>query len=781
MANRYWVGGSGTWSSTNTANWSSSSGGPGGASVPTAADYVYFDANSGSGTVSFSFEIVGNRSARDVEVQSGTPVTFSNNSTEHYAVAIAEGGSVLFTGKGFAVQFVGSASFSVGPSGTDVSVGYVGISAGKTVTLGGLGRFSAQNFTNNGTLNCGTSAFNSYNVNNNSSGTINLNTGRNGAISQAYNFFNYGTLNANSLGSGAQFSAYNFYQLASLGSISSSFASFPASTSALLSIQYFNADIGFVNFNNSTRNLSTYSWIAGSGLNLLNAGSMGIEAGHFEGGGKAYGTVFAFLFSYPQFISNPGGTISTLNLTRSTDEMVLIGSDLTVTTLVLQDSASPSQIRNIISNKPGTRRTISYSSVSNAVRVNFSDIGMSPPLSGTDLGDGGNCSGITFPASKTLYVVGLNGGASVSYDNWSYAYSSTSGGSPTTLYPLAHDTVIIDANSGTNGTFFAGGNGPIGSLTVSNANVSVKLGTTINCYGNLSISSSNNIQNNTNINLYGRANTSSTLSLPLVGGGLQGVSINILGGIYQLNSAIVLGTSYETIHLDRDATLWTNNYGIACSSIRFDNNYAFYGWNGYMIKSNQYALSLGTSEINLRGLSSTPLSMSQTVSGSVLSVSGSTYVFRVNDGSIVSNADSRYFTFALASGSTLNELRIEGSNVGSEFYITDGGDTLRPRKAFNKLSSTKTVNHGIRIQGTALNVADYTISGSPSHVVSLQGPINYTGSTPPVVTSYMNISNSTATPSQTWYAPNSTDGGGNSGWTFATPGGGNGLLFGSNF
>lgn len=49
MANRYWVGGTGTWSSTNTTNWSATSGGSGGASVPTSSDKVYFDANSGAG------------------------------------------------------------------------------------------------------------------------------------------------------------------------------------------------------------------------------------------------------------------------------------------------------------------------------------------------------------------------------------------------------------------------------------------------------------------------------------------------------------------------------------------------------------------------------------------------------------------------------------------------------------------------------------------------------------------------------------------------------------
>ena len=56
MADRYWVGGTGLWSSTNTANWSSdpSSSRVGGASVPTQSDNVYFDQYSGSGTVTLN-------------------------------------------------------------------------------------------------------------------------------------------------------------------------------------------------------------------------------------------------------------------------------------------------------------------------------------------------------------------------------------------------------------------------------------------------------------------------------------------------------------------------------------------------------------------------------------------------------------------------------------------------------------------------------------------------------------------------------------------------------
>jgi hypothetical protein len=51
MANRYWVGGTGTWDAANTTNWSTASGGAGGASVPTSADIVFIDADSGGGTI----------------------------------------------------------------------------------------------------------------------------------------------------------------------------------------------------------------------------------------------------------------------------------------------------------------------------------------------------------------------------------------------------------------------------------------------------------------------------------------------------------------------------------------------------------------------------------------------------------------------------------------------------------------------------------------------------------------------------------------------------------
>lgn len=51
MADRYWVGGTDLWNATAGSKWATTSGGVGGASVPTSSDNVFIDANSGAVTV----------------------------------------------------------------------------------------------------------------------------------------------------------------------------------------------------------------------------------------------------------------------------------------------------------------------------------------------------------------------------------------------------------------------------------------------------------------------------------------------------------------------------------------------------------------------------------------------------------------------------------------------------------------------------------------------------------------------------------------------------------
>jgi len=54
MADRYWVGGTGLWDSNVGTKWATTSGGAGGASIPTLTDNVFFDAASGAVTVTVS-------------------------------------------------------------------------------------------------------------------------------------------------------------------------------------------------------------------------------------------------------------------------------------------------------------------------------------------------------------------------------------------------------------------------------------------------------------------------------------------------------------------------------------------------------------------------------------------------------------------------------------------------------------------------------------------------------------------------------------------------------
>lgn len=101
MADRYWVGGTASWDGTAGAKWATTSGGAGGASVPTSADDVFFT-NLSTGTVTIA---TGNTGAKSI------------NCT------------------GFAGTITGTAAISV--------AGSVTISAGMTYTHTGVMTFSA--------------------------------------------------------------------------------------------------------------------------------------------------------------------------------------------------------------------------------------------------------------------------------------------------------------------------------------------------------------------------------------------------------------------------------------------------------------------------------------------------------------------------------------------------------------------------------------------------------------------------------------------------------------
>ena len=79
MANRYWVGGAGTWDSSNTANWSDVFLGDGGFSVPTSADDVILFLSTPE-TITIASGATAN-SVRVIMQDSGASVTLSANFT----------------------------------------------------------------------------------------------------------------------------------------------------------------------------------------------------------------------------------------------------------------------------------------------------------------------------------------------------------------------------------------------------------------------------------------------------------------------------------------------------------------------------------------------------------------------------------------------------------------------------------------------------------------------------------------------------------------------------
>ena len=82
MADRFWRGGAGTWNTTLTTNWATTSGAAsGGASVPTASDNVFFD-QAGTYTVTMTGALL----CANITVSAGT-VTFATGTTPTLAVS----------------------------------------------------------------------------------------------------------------------------------------------------------------------------------------------------------------------------------------------------------------------------------------------------------------------------------------------------------------------------------------------------------------------------------------------------------------------------------------------------------------------------------------------------------------------------------------------------------------------------------------------------------------------------------------------------------------------
>ena len=127
MANRYWVGGSGTWNTSSTTNWSASSGGASGASVPTAADSVFFDS-----ATTYTVTTTGALTCLDFTVSAGT-VTFTAGTSPTIAIS----GSLSIIAGTVVNSLSLPTTFNATTTGKTITTN--GVTYSSTITFNGVG------------------------------------------------------------------------------------------------------------------------------------------------------------------------------------------------------------------------------------------------------------------------------------------------------------------------------------------------------------------------------------------------------------------------------------------------------------------------------------------------------------------------------------------------------------------------------------------------------------------------------------------------------------------
>ena len=391
MADRYWILGTGSWSSTNTANWSASSGGAGGASVPTASDNVFFDANSNVLATAFTVTMANTPRVCNDFLASGLDGTMTLAGT---SIGLTVSGSLTFQATNFTRTYSGTTTFNATTTGKTVTTnGVIFV----LVDFNGVGG----GWTLGSALACTTITV--------TNGTFDTSSSGNYAVTAstfASSFTNARTINLN----------------ASTVNLSSTGTAWSMGTST-----------------NATLNAGT------STINLTSS-----SGPTFAGGGLTYYNV-AFTGASQTTISIKGeNTFRDLSITGRTTVGIGVSSlseNQTINGTFTVSAGTASAFRmQISSDTIGTTRTLTCAAVS-LTDVDFRDItiaGAASPASGTRLGDAKGNSGITFDAAKTVYYrqTGSNSWGTSGSGSW----SATSGGAlDATQFPLAQDTAIFPA------------------------------------------------------------------------------------------------------------------------------------------------------------------------------------------------------------------------------------------------------------------------------------------------------------------------------------------------
>lgn len=487
MADRYWVGGAGTWDATTTTNWSATSGGASGASAPTSVDNVIF--NTLSNATAYAVTVGTNANALDITIAG--PAVGNVSITGTSASIINCYGNWLNAATG--VAFTGAGGSVIRLQAT---------TAGKTLT------------------------FNNVNTNNWAAAFLGIGGGW--TLGSAY------TSGSGFIISNGAFSTGNFAV-----TVSNIFGSSIGTRSVTLGTSTITLNSATPWTFSDTTNL-TFSG-ASSTIICNNA------APTFAGGGLTYGTV-NFTSTTGDSITTISGvnTFTNLNQTSpsSLRRLFLLSANQTVTGTLTLGAANAYNARvQVQSQSVGTPITLTVATIATLSDVDFRDItaaGASGTWSGTRLGNGLGNTNITFVAGKTVYWNLVAGGV------WSSnAWATSSGGAVATAnFPLAQDTAIIEDTGLTAGnTITINSSWSLGTLNCTRTAAWTYAGTGLNIYLNFTITSVTTVTNTGNQAFLGRSTqTITTNGVSLAGG----VSINNIGSTVVLNGNLTTPAASTT-------------------------------------------------------------------------------------------------------------------------------------------------------------------------------------------------------------------------------------------
>jgi len=407
MATYYWVGGSGNWDATTTTNWASSSGGAGGAGVPTSVDDVIFDAGSNTGTNPFTVTVTGTSSA---------PAVCNDFSTGGAGGAL-DGAMTLSLGATAVLDCYGSLTLPATNftwSGTNGAVlNFRATTTGKSITTNGVSITLTQlRFDGVGGEWILGSAL-----------TLTVNTSA--SIDLLRGTFRTGNYNITSSSGGIRLNATGDARAMYLGSSTITLAN----TSAVWNTQSPTTNLTFDAGTSTITTATASPTFTGGGLTFYNVSFTSAASGTTTING-----------------ANTFNNLSQTSRSATGLRSVTFSANQTINgTLTLGAANTAIRRVRVFSDVVGTPRTITLNGTLAALAdVDFRDIvaagTVATPWTGTRLGNCLGNSNITFDASKTVYW-NLAAGGNWSATGWAL---SSGGGVDVNNFPLAQDTAIIE-------------------------------------------------------------------------------------------------------------------------------------------------------------------------------------------------------------------------------------------------------------------------------------------------------------------------------------------------